>query len=174
MTCAGPLLGGSLDGLERFQFAGEVETVAGFGFNGGCAVGGHFVERCQDMIGELFDGRFADAANAGADAATSGCDFFVVRTGDALFEVDQARCGEDGVGVGVDEAGKDDLAGAVDFFGGPWRVGAEFVGGADGSDFSVLDKDSTIGDDAEVAHLAPAPGSDVATQRKQLRGVRQK
>ena len=40
-----PRLRSSLDGFERLKFAGEVEAIAGFGFDGGGALGGHFVER---------------------------------------------------------------------------------------------------------------------------------
>ena len=63
------------------------------------------------------------------------------------------------MGVGVDEAGKDDLAATVDFF-GVFRefVAREFVGGADGDDLAVIDEDSAVLDDAEVAHLRPATG----------------
>ena len=126
-------------------------------------------------MGELFDGRLANATKAGADAASSFCDFFVARSGDPLLEIDETRIGEDRVGVGIDEAGKHDLVAAVDFLRGFSNfVRPQFVGGADGSDLAIFNQDGAIFDDAEFAHLAPPPGRTVATQRKQLRGLRQK
>ena len=109
-----------------------------------------------------------------ADAAAGFSDFFVARSGDAFFEIDEARGDEDRVSVGIDETGKDDLVGAVDFFrrlrvtqvsaqlrganlGHPiLQLFAKFVGGADGGDFAVFDEYGTVFDDAEVAHLAEA------------------
>ena len=78
---------------------------------------GHFVEGAAKRARRVVGGGLANATNAGANAASSGGDFFVARAGDTLFEIDKARGGEDRMGVGIDEAGKDDLAAAVDFFG---------------------------------------------------------
>ncbi len=114
----------------------------------------------------------ADAANAGANAASGMGDLFVARAGNALFEVEETRGGEDRVGVRIDKAGEDNLAGAVDFFGVLSElVFGEFVGGSNGGDFAVGDQDCAVVNDADFAKRRGAPRGVVAAQGEELGGV---
>ena len=129
------------------------------------------------MLGELLLRRVANAAQAGANAAACLGDFFIRGARDALLEINQARRGEDRMGVGVNEARKYDIVRAVDFvsFAGQFVLG-DFVSRADGDDLSVGDQHCAVFDDAQLAHLRAATRAGVAgcaAQGQKLRGVDQ-
>lgn len=93
----------------------------------------------------------AQGADRGGEAGIGGgaleAGFVFVETGGAVDEV----------GVGVDEAGNDNVAGGVEDFGG--AGGGEVFdagGGADLEEAAVLDEHGGVGDDAEFVHVAAA------------------
>ena len=105
-----------LDSFEGFEFAVEAESIAGLGFDGGGPVGGHFMERFKDVVRRESRWTIRAHRKAGADTASGLGDLIVAGAGNSLFEIDETRRGENRMGMGIDEAGKDEFAGAVDFF----------------------------------------------------------
>ncbi len=172
-----PLLRGESNGLERLHLVFEAEAVTGLGFDGRGALRGHFVESIKNVLRRGCSSRLAHAAKAGANAASGVGDFFVVGSGDALFEVDQARSGEDRMGVGVDEAGKDHFA-ASNRFRQRFRASSCFATSSvvpTATIFAVSDEHGAVFDDAQFAHLRAATRRcRRAAQGEQLRGVSQK
>ena len=102
----------------------------------------------------------------GADAAAFARDFLVAGAGDALFVFRGAAGGENQVRVGIDEAGKNDATGEIEFFGA--ARGAEFFDAAaraDGSDAIFVNEDGAVANDAEFTEGFAAAGNGPAQRQ---------
>ena len=107
----------------------------------------------------------------GPDAAAFAGDLFVGGSGDAVFVFMGAAARENQVSVGIDEAGEDDFAVQVDFFGFA-RFGMIFdaAAGADGGDAVFVDQDCAVANDGEVIEGFATAGNGAA-QGEQLRAA---
>lgn len=154
---------------KDFEFARDVEAVAAFSFECGGAVSGEPLE-CQEGAG--FEGvgssgaKFFDGIE---NAAAFASNFFVGGAANFEFVFFGAASGVDEVGVGVDEAGKDDATGEVEFLGGGrFRQRFDFGAGSDGGDEAVAEEKCTVFDEAEIGQGGAAARA-AAAEREQLR-----
>jgi len=158
---------------EDFAFAGPVEAVAGFGFDGGCPVGGELREMSEGARFELRGRSSAKFADAIENAAARPSNFFVCGAGDALFVFGGARTRMNKVRVRIDEAGNDDAAGEIEFadaagFGQAFDAAAR----TDGGDVSVANEKRRVGDDLRISERT-SPTRRGASKRKDLRAIGQ-
>ncbi|MNX64195.1 N-formimino-L-glutamate deiminase [compost metagenome] len=156
--------------LELLELGVEVEAVAALGFNGGRAVGEHGRKVTLGLAVEGVEGGLAGLLDRRVDAAARRHDLGVGGAPGAQFELALAAAAEDQVGVRVDQTGGDDAAAGVHL--GGVRVdratGHDLVGGADGDDLAVGDRNRPVGDDREVALLVAAARAAAARDGDQL------
>ncbi len=113
----------------------------------------------------------AGLPDGGADAAAGGRDFGIGGAQRALLEFAGAIAREDGVGVGIDEAGEHNAPEGVDDF-GVEREGAADVGArTDGDDAAVADAHGAVGDDADFAQLGAGARAGRAGEGQKLPAV---
>ena len=138
--------GEQLDDLEHPQLGLGVEAVAALHLGGGDALREKALEAGQGEGDQRVVGGLAHRADGGGDAAARHGDGEVVGAGAAESELVRAVTGPDEVGVGVDEAGRDQAAvGVEDPGGGGDARPGEIALGADPGDVRVLDADGTAG-----------------------------
>src|SRR5205823_3853751 len=103
---------------------------------------------CQ--VFQFFLRGLTDLLHGGVDAPAVGGDLLVGAALHALLELVLARAGEEQVGVAVDEAGQDRLAGGVDEA-NVGRDGRQLIGWADPGDATARDDHGPVGDAGDVA-----------------------
>src|SRR5271166_7050921 len=109
------------------------------------------------MLCELFLRGVAYTSQAGTNSAACFGDFFIRGASDVLLEINQARHGEDRMGVGVNKSGKYHIVRAIDFVSLPRQlVLRDVVCRADRDDLSISDENGTVFEDDQFAHLRPA------------------
>ena len=106
---------GRADGFERLQFGFEVETVAGFGFDGRGAVSGQIRQHCGNLLCQRSFAGLPHTVNAGANSSASLGDLFVVGARNSLLKIHEPRMRERRMRVGIDEAGKHHASATINF-----------------------------------------------------------
>lgn len=154
-------------GDKDFAFAGPVEAVAGFGFEGGCAVTRELREMCKGAGCERCGGSAAEFADAIDNATSVAGDFLVGGAGDALLVFSGTRAGVDEVGVRIDESGENNAAVEVEFagaagFGEAFDAAAQADGGdaAFANEERAIAKNARVGERASAVRRGPAEGEN--------------
>jgi hypothetical protein len=136
---------------QELQLVGRGEAVAALDLDGGRAVAEHGREEAGRAFDEGVFGEGPRGADGVQDATAGLQDLQVVGALQAEGELVGAVAAEDGVRVGVDEAGEDGAAGGVDDarVGGDLDGRADVGGRADGEDAAVVaDGHGAVGDEA--------------------------
>lgn len=106
-------------------------------------------------------------ANRGADASSGGGDFLIGGAAGTLLELVGAVAGEDGVGMCIDESGHDYAALGVDNL----EIGIKFAARSGVGDYTVVDDQHAVADDAHVAHFLVDTRASWACERHQFRAI---
>src|SRR5688572_30107538 len=112
----------------------------------------------------------AQIADRRVDPTAPLRDLHVIQASGAHLLFVGARAAEDGMSMGVDEAGHQDAAPAIDRR--ETRITRfELLGRADGDDLAIVDCDGGVREDTSVAHLGAAPRAPGPGARNYLRRV---
>jgi len=103
-----------LDGLEHFEFASSIETIAGFDLGGGGAMAKHGLKAREGLLHKIRDRSGADLTSSADNSTAGGEDIEIGCSLETHFEVSQTVARIDDMSVRVDKTGKEGFAGGVD------------------------------------------------------------
>src|SRR5580704_1325423 len=143
---------------EDPQFAGDVQTVAAFGLDGGGAIGSEFFKEGESALFQGIVGRGAKFFYGVENASAFAGNLFVAGALDFELIFFGAAGSVNEVGMRVDEAGKDNAAANIDFFG----LCGVFVGfnlfARTNCDYAVVaNQEGALFYDAEIRERRTAP-----------------
>src|SRR5688500_4057466 len=146
------------DRAQRLQLVLEGEPVAGLHLDGRRAVRRERAKARQRERDELVLAPLAKVAHGGVDSPAATGDRHVVEPGRTQLLLLVTRPPEDGVGMRVDEARRQDAAAAVDALRTRMRA-LDAVAGPDRRDAPAIDDDRGGGDDLQLPHIVPSPSA---------------
>jgi len=131
---------------DAFHFAGVIETVSSFGFEGGRSMTEALMQRIAGLQFEAAGGEAAHVANLGVEAIVKDAALFERSAEGSHLEFIDTRGAADQMGMRIDEAGHNDAAIGFDDFGiFGFREVFESAAGSDRLDSPVLYKNGAIG-----------------------------
>jgi hypothetical protein len=163
-------LGKSSDHTQRFQLVFDRKTVAALDLERRRSVGSQLANALKGKRVELVLAAQPKIANRCVNASPPLRDLHVVETLGALFVLLEPRLAKHCVRMGIDQAGSENAAAAVNDFGIPIGV-FEIARRADHRDPSVADGDGSAFQNTGVAHLLSLSRSGRTRASHNLSGV---